>query len=806
MARFQTAQEVVEALSHLQEKGSGGSWLRKAVATVPLVRAPDPTARDRRTAPRKNADAYPLSSRESASSSPAPTSSTSSNDTPQPLNDGNQFLRPVARVPRGGDTPRPAPMPLADPELSAGAASDLLASVSAVSQSDHQAVLSPRSTTTAVTSRLDESGPEQTEVDPRLAATTRRTIWTPLRLIVLLLILLALTAIILLLTNHGHFGTPLLTTDETVVITEINNNTGDASLDGVSAEGLQVALAQSPYLRLHSVSSFLVALHQRTLEGAERNGPAEAHEIATRMGAFAYLIGSINGASPPYKLHLELRNTGSNEVTKVLEENVSSLQQLPRAIDQLAVNLRSAVGEDSDSVAKSATPLSREASANLEALHAFSQGDALESSGKTQDALAAFQVAALLDPKFVQAQLRLVSLYTGLHAELAAADAARLGLAAAEHSGDRMRSLAHFEYEVAASGDYPRATSIIRHVLAVSPRDPQALADLARVLRLQGHMGEALQAAQQSYTEEPFNPSAYAQAEAALISLDRYDAAFGLEAQVSKLGLSHAGDDLTAAYLEGRQSAVDIAVAGLQNPQTRNRADWSYGIYLDNSGRLHAGTDLWRSRANAVKSVQGLSSAGALFLAQGALDNALAGDCNEGLSLARDADALPQGLTALFDSGMAHALCGEALRATDIEQELHQAYPQSFAVSGFYLPDLQAAIALHAGDPGAALEALRPARQYDLISLTPYLRGRAHVALRQVQIGIVDFQTVLAHRGVTFTVGSDVYPVAEIGVARAFADTGDLGNSAQAYRRFLEFWRNADTGESLLTEAQAHAQ
>ena len=133
-------------------------------------------------------------------------------------------------------------------------------------------------------------------------------------------------------------------------------------------------------------------------------------------------------------------------------------------------------------------------------------------------------------------------------------------------------------------------------------------------------------------------------------------------------------------------------------------------------------------------------------------------------------------------------------------------YPQSFNVNSFYIADIKAAVALHANDPATALDVLKPARQFDLISLTPFLRGRAHVALRQGQIGIVDYQTVLAHRGVTFIVGSNVYPIAEIGVARAFADTGDLNNSSDAYRKFLDLWKTADPNQPLVTEARAHTK
>ena len=487
------------------------------------------------------------------------------------------------------------------------------------------------------------------------------------------------------------------------------------------------------------------------------------------------------------------------------EERVNSLQEIPGAIDRLAIDIRSAAGEGSDSLAKTENPLSREGSANLEALRALSEGDAAQDAGKTGEALRDFQSAVAIDPKFVQAQLRLANLYTRLHAELAAQDTARFALSGSDAAGERTRAFAQFEYEMTASGDYARATGIIRKVLAVQPRDPEALDGLALALRLQGRMGEALQAAQEAYAEDPLDVAAYTEAEDALIGLDRYDAAYSLETQVDRLGLPHTGAGLSSAYLDGKQDAVDAAVAVYQEPQTDFRPDWSYGIYLDNQGRLRAGTALWHERAAAAQDTKGLDSTGAFLLAQGALDHALAGDCNDGLTMARESDDLPQGLTSLFNSGMADALCGNVPRAREIENELRQGYPQSFAVTGFYLADLQAALALQAGDPAAALDALKPARQFDLISLTPFLRGRAHVALRQVQIGIVDFQTVLAHRGVTFITGNDVYPVAEIGVARAFADTGDQGNSAQAYHRFLDLWRNADTGQSLLTEAKLHS-
>ena len=91
----------------------------------------------------------------------------------------------------------------------------------------------------------------------------------------------------------------------------------------------------------------------------------------------------------------------------------------------------------------------------------------------------------------------------------------------------------------------------------------------------------------------------------------------------------------------------------------------------------------------------------------------------------------------------------------------------------------------------------------DLISLTPFLRARAHVALHQTEIGIVDYQMILSHRGITLVVGSNVYPMAELGVARAFAESGDQSNSQAAYQRFAELWNGADRRQPMMVEALA---
>ena len=339
------------------------------------------------------------------------------------------------------------------------------------------------------------------------------------------------------------------------------------------------------------------------------------------------------------------------------------------------------------------------------------------------------------------------------------------------------------------------------------PGDAEVLRRLGETLLLEGHLSEALQNAQQAYGIDPYDRAAYRLAEDALLALDRYDAAFQLQSQVERLGFADQDGTLVAAYLDNRPDVVAQISASVPLGRIEYRPDFGYGLYLDNAGHLAAGSSHWTSRADAAEVNDSLKSAGTLLLAQAAFDRALLGDCKAALNLVHTADspALPGGRMALFRLGVSAALCGDSARATQVLESLEQKFPRSFEVQGFMAPDIRAAIALREGQPERAIEALQAARPYDLISITPFLRGLAHVGHGEVEVGIVDLQTVLAHRGAAFVGGSSVYPAAEIAVARAFAGSGDLSNSAAAYARFLELWRTADPLNPLVAEARAHA-
>jgi eukaryotic-like serine/threonine-protein kinase len=199
----------------------------------------------------------------------------------------------------------------------------------------------------------------------------------------------------------------------------------------------------------------------------------------------------------------------------------------------------------------------------------------------------------------------------------------------------------------------------------------------------------------------------------------------------------------------------------------------NYGLYLDATGRIDAGLELWTLAADSAAKVPELASTRAYLLAQGALDRALMDSCTVALKMVSELSDLPRGPVASVNAGMAAALCGDQTYAEKTVVELLRNFPRSTAVAQYYVPELEAAASIGVNEPARALPGLIALRQYDQISLTPYLRGLARVAVGQMPLAADDFQDVLARRGTDAMLGGTLYPMAQVRAERAYAASAD---------------------------------
>jgi len=131
-------------------------------------------------------------------------------------------------------------------------------------------------------------------------------------------------------------------------------------------------------------------------------------------------------------------------------------------------------------------------------------------------------------------------------------------------------------------------------------------------------------------------------------------------------------------------------------------------------------------------------------------------------------------------------------------------YPKDTLVNTTWLPTIQAALEINRGNTEQAIQLLQAARQFELEWLgrawPVYVRGLAYLRGGAGAEAMAEFQKIIDHRGLVPIYAS--YPLAQLGLARAAALTGDTAKSRKAYEDFFALWKDADPDIPILIEAK----
>lgn len=745
--RYQTARELSATLERLSGRMTKGTWLKKSTpAPVPIVPSFEPVARDRRRVRRDSNPEIVAIPRE-----PKPSS-------------GGILIRPL-RV-------QPQDLPLRQTKNAAAATAVL---TSGSSSTSHARDLSSSNESFP---NLMRSGSGMTQFEfglgefhslehepatPAIPHPSSKQ-WVPKIAVATLAIGLAAAGLAAI--RGVHLSSAALGPKDALLLTPLQDKTGE-DLGGATLEGLQLSLAQSPSLTIRGEEDYQAGLRSIAQQNAgtsiEKNSP---RIIAQKTGAKAYLFGEIfrsrDQQGSPYVIRIDALKSDSNDKLLSLTEQAASRNEIPAAIDRLARTLRAELGESKTSIASASEPLSRQASADLTTLKAYSDGDTALQTGRTLDALAAYQQAVAHDDQFAQAHLKLAWLYQTQHAEVAAADEAKRAQASARSGDQRLRLLARFCYEMLATGDYGRATVTIRQYNSKYPGDVDGLIELARVLYVQGHFVESLLAAQQAYGIDPARADAYIEAELAMVGLDRYNDALKLEARAMQLGVLSSRTGFMARYLSGKNDPL------LEKTSLSTESGLSYrpptpadiatdALYLDNVGNLSEAEPQWTRAAATAATIPGLSSASSYMLTQAALNRALAGHCNDALPLLQMTRSLPQGPLTIFRNGMTNGLCGKQPEAEQANASLANLRSNGFAAIGYGSAELQAATDLSNKNYAQAIQTLEGIESQNDPALLPYLLQFAYTASGKPQQATDNLRAITEHRGAVYLSGISIY-------------------------------------------------
>jgi len=604
---------------------------------------------------------------------------------------------------------------------------------------------------------------------------------------------------------------PILTEKDSVVVADFDNKTGDAVFDDALKQALSVELAQSPFLNVLSDRKVSETLRMMGRTGNDRITQEVGRELCLRTGSKALLSGEISNLGTHYLIGLNAVACNSGDTLAKEQVDATSKEGVLKALSQAASTLRTKLGESLPSVQKFDVPIEATTS-NLEALKNYSMSITIGREKGDAPSIPFLKRAIELDPNFPMA-------YAGLAISYENLGQPSLGLEYATKAyGLRDRVTEREKLRITA--DYFRATEELEKEsqtyqlwVANYPRDSVPHNNLAANYAFLGQYDKCLAEQLETVRLEPDDVISNGNLGAVYLYMNRLDDA---KAALDRtLARKMDGGSLRLylyylAFLRGDSAQMEQQVSwGAGKPgdedvllSTQSDTEASYG-------RLSKARDFTRRAVDSAVRTESRETA-ALWQVNGAVREAEFGEAEEAKRDVAAALALAPGRDVKVWAAIALARAGDSARATALLKELEKTYPTNTLLKLYWLPIVSAAIELSQNNSTRALVLLEAAAPYELGSPPPlqngtlypaYLRGEAQLMARNGAAAAAEFQKYVDHRGivVNFPLGS----LAHLGLARAYALSGDTAKAKTAYQDFLTLWKDADPDIPVLIAAKS---
>jgi eukaryotic-like serine/threonine-protein kinase len=601
-----------------------------------------------------------------------------------------------------------------------------------------------------------------------------------------------------------------LAPSDTLVLADMDNQTGDIAVgDGMNL-ALQVSLEQTPYLNLLGTDKVRETLRLLHLDENTKVAPQIALQVCGKTNSRAVISAFVADDGNRFRVGLNATDCQSGRILAHVANEAATRDDIIRTFGSSAFQLREKLGESKDSLRKFNQPLDQATSSSPDALAFLASGYKKQLSGDIPSALGDYQRALEKDPNLALAYAAEGSAnFRRGKEDLVLTDSSK-----AFDLRSRLTIPARFQVEMLYYGnirnEWDKACPIGKEWVHTFPGDVIARINFGTCLVFLGRHDEALVQFRLAARLLPSDPTLTALLLEAILA-QRFDEA------------KETYDDAISRGLDSPQLHYDHALlAFLQNDKSGMQKEWAWASQDPVRGRYVLSTEskaeafYGRSRdANRLMKFDaessmkaGLFSDAADFENIAALREAENGNAEQAQLLAADALGRSQDRATLIYAALTFARAGKTEQAEKMVEEVGQRFPNDFSVQTFLLPCVRAAIKLSEKDPSAALSILQPVEPYDLAfnevfqyAYPAYLRGLAYLQLKQGRLAADQYRKVLDHSGIGhgFVTGS----LSVLQLARAQVLMHDPGAARKSYEDFLTLWKGAYPDIPVYREAKA---
>ncbi|HUA91515.1 MAG TPA: winged helix-turn-helix domain-containing protein [Terracidiphilus sp.] len=590
-----------------------------------------------------------------------------------------------------------------------------------------------------------------------------------------------------------------------VMVADFLNSTGDATFDHTLKRALEIDLEQSPYI---NVMSEREATGTLALMGRARDAAITgdlAREICERSNRQVLLVGTIQPIGHEYLLTLEAAECATGRKLTAAKAEAAAKEKVLAALDTVADRVRRGLGESTQSLESYQVPIMQATTASLDALRSYSIGQSLDAQGKSENEILPFyQRAVALDPQFAMAYGAMANEFYNLSEPTLASEFYKKAFELSDRVSARERLILEAHYYSEGLRDMEQGINTYRQWAATYPNDWVPWVDLANDYTQLGEYAPAIAAARQALKIQPDRAINYSVLVRALKRANQLAEAQTVAAEAQRRGKDSAG--LHASLFEIAAANRNANALAQEMQWAANNSNGWYGWYFlflrgeaaAAAGKHKQADDLFRN-AWEVAERQRLEEAAdhiLIYQATVELGFGLPAHSRVTLSHTRNADFHSP------DFAIARAQLGDSsLAERFISTSSGDPHPGTIPAN-VDLPRVRATLAMAKGKPLDAVAALEPARPYEMASYTvPNQRAEAWLKAGHPEFAVSEYQKILTNQGVDPL--SPLYPMAHLGIARAYSRQNKIAESRSEYEHFFALWKEADTDLPLLAQARA---
>jgi DNA-binding winged helix-turn-helix (wHTH) protein/tetratricopeptide (TPR) repeat protein len=589
-----------------------------------------------------------------------------------------------------------------------------------------------------------------------------------------------------------------------VVVGDFLNLTGDPAFDSTLKSGLEVSLAQSPYIQLMGAAEVHSALSMMQKPPDSPLLGDTALDVCRRRNYQALLRGKIMPGDKwgSDALSLEVVNCATGKTVAVLRGDAANKDAVLSTLDGLAARARRKIGESNQSVAQFDVPISDATTFSFEALQAYNTGAILGNQGKIQECIPYFQKAIEIDPKFAMAQSNLGTAYANLGDGLRAGDYARAAFDVSGGVSQWEKFYIRNNYYTMTFHDLENAETNLKDWTRVYPRDETSWGALGYVETVIGNLPAATQADEHAQQMSALKPEfEYVNLADLYMRQGRYADSKRKIAEAMAQGkdgpaLHMLLLDMAFVEHDARAMQAEIQWASTQ-PQLYKVLEIQALMAADLGKAAESEALFDRAVVDGVKEV-GPAYADALRLDETGVEAALGrmAKARELLGPIKNHDNV--------NWAIASTKAGSTTSATAYTR-LPKLYPRDTLLNKAFIPELGALLALRRNDPAGAIALLEPGRPYEL-ALPEIIdaRGQAYLAAKQGVQAEAEFRKLIDHPSLEEPTMPRTF-LAHLGLARAYALQGHKDESRKEYETFFDLWKDADADSPVLRQAHLEA-